>query len=110
MKRLDKGLAAAEAKGEMVTIEQYNDFVRARDILFETKKWDVIPTYGSVVKQEFSTEEGWEERPRGVSEARQVSEECGSMYGIKVWERDGVGSDSVLQPGEKIAIDVRKEL
>ena len=44
-----------------------------------------------------------------MGEARQILEECGRMYWIKVRERDGVESDSVLQPGEKIADDVRKE-
>lgn len=38
MKPLDGGFAAAEAKGEMLTIKQYNNCARARNILFETKK------------------------------------------------------------------------
>lgn len=37
MQHLGKGLAAAEAKGKMLTIKQYNDCARAKNILFETK-------------------------------------------------------------------------
>lgn len=58
--------------------------------------------------QEFSTGEGWEERVRGVSEARQLLKECGRMYGIRFRERDRVEGDSWSPSGEKIADGARK--